>query len=756
MANVELAAAYISLIPSLKDFGTTIGKEFTEAVKDVPVEKPAEETSRRWTGAFGKGLAKVGPMAGIALGGALVKGFQGALEGSSALSKVTASMGLSEAESERAGQVAGDLYAKAYGDSLTEVTDAVGTVMSSMSSMRGASAADLQAITGQAMDMARVFDVDLAEAANTAGIMISKGLASDSAEAMDLLVASMQQVPEHVRGEVLAAMTEYSGYFAQLGIEGDQAMGLIVAASESGTIGVDKMGDAIKEFTIRSTDMSTATSDAYAAIGVDMDEMTNALLAGGDQGAAAMGQIVDGLLNIKDPGEQAAAAIALFGTPLEDLGTDQIPTFLQSLATGSQGLGDFGGAAQQLSDTVNSGPGVAMQQFARSMEQLATTAVSYLMPAIQPVADWFLANEWAFGAVAAVIGGVLVAAFMAWTGSIIAANVALLANPVTWIVLGIVALIAALVALIANWDSVSSWLSSVWRATVDGVVAAWEWMKSTTSNVMSAIGSAITSGWNAIKSTFSASWNAIKSATSAAWNAIKSAFSSGWNALKSGATAAWNALKAAFSSGINTAVSLVRGLPGKARSALSSLTSTLRSIATSAWNGLKSAFTTGIGAAVSLARSLPGKVVGALGNLGSRLVASGRSLISGFTQGIKDGIGKAISAVKDGVQRIRNFFPFSPAKEGPFSGRGYTTYSGRALMGDFAKAVRSEEGTVRAAIDSALDYQPQAFDVPAFGAGGAPSTTSPTLVRLELVDERMRGLIRAEVRQMQREGLVYA
>ena len=31
-----------------------------------------------------------------------------------------------------------------------------------------------------------------------------------------------------------------------------------------------------------------------------------------------------------------------------------------------------------------------------------------------------------------------------------------------------------------------------------------------------------------------------------------------------------------------------------------------------------------------------------------------------------------------------------------------------------------------------------------------------TLIRFELVDERIRGLIRAEVRQMKREGLVAA
>src|SRR5690606_23468729 len=43
---------------------------------------------------------------------------------------------------------------------------------------------------------------------------------------------------------------------------------------------------------------------------------------------------------------------------------------------------------------------------------------------------------------------------------------------------------------------------------------------------------------------------------------------------------------------------------------------------------------------------------------------------------------------------IRNLFPFSPAKEGPFSGTGYTTFSGAALTRDFADSIAA--GGVRA------------------------------------------------------------
>lgn len=77
-----------------------------------------------------------------------------------------------------------------------------------------------------------------------------------------------------------------------------------------------------------------------------------------------------------------------------------------------------------------------------------------------------------------------------------------------------------------------------------------------------------------------------------------------------------------------------------------------------------------------------------LGNLGGMLVEAGKSLIRGFIEGIGSMVGAAVNKVSGLVQSVRDFFPFSPAKEGPFSGRGYTLYSGRALAEDFATGIR--------------------------------------------------------------------
>lgn len=132
------------------------------------------------------------------------------------------------------------------------------------------------------------------------------------------------------------------------------------------------------------------------------------------------------------------------------------------------------------------------------------------------------------------------------------------------------------------------------------------------------------------------------------------------------------------------------------------LVSSLGAKASAAGQGFLSGIQGGFNAAVSFVASIPGRVVGAIGDLGGLLVNSGRSLINGFVSGIQSAIGGALSTVSGAVSQIRSFFPFSPAKRGPFSGHGYTTYSGKALMEGWAEGIGSGTGAVNSAITSAL------------------------------------------------------
>ncbi|NEK06061.1 hypothetical protein GR239_36845, partial [Rhizobium leguminosarum] len=105
------------------------------------------------------------------------------------------------------------------------------------------------------------------------------------------------------------------------------------------------------------------------------------------------------------------------------------------------------------------------------------------------------------------------------------------------------------------------------------------------------------------------------------------------------------------------------------------------------WTRTISAFSNGVSQAVSTVGRMPGAVLGVLGNVGSLLVSSGKALIQGFINGIKSMIGAVGDAARGVVQAARDFFPFSPARKGPFSGRGWVLYSGRSLGDAFATGI---------------------------------------------------------------------
>lgn len=115
------------------------------------------------------------------------------------------------------------------------------------------------------------------------------------------------------------------------------------------------------------------------------------------------------------------------------------------------------------------------------------------------------------------------------------------------------------------------------------------------------------------------------------------------------------------------------------------------------WGGLGDIVSGALNTVGTVLGGLKDIVVSALGNIGGWLVDSGRALIQGFIDGIGGMVGAIGNAVGDVLGSVADFFPHSPAKKGPFSGRGYTTYSGAALAGDFADSIRGQRSYVAAA-----------------------------------------------------------
>ena len=101
---------------------------------------------------------------------------------------------------------------------------------------------------------------------------------------------------------------------------------------------------------------------------------------------------------------------------------------------------------------------------------------------------------------------------------------ALLANPITWVVIGIVALIAALILLWQNWDSVTAFLQNAWDTACSKITAGLEWLKQGFQSIMDWIGEKIAWFGEAGRRLVTTFVDGIKSVAMAPINAVKGIF----------------------------------------------------------------------------------------------------------------------------------------------------------------------------------------------------------------------------------------
>ncbi|SMA39671.1 phage tail tape measure protein [Klebsiella pneumoniae] len=298
----------------------------------------------------GAGLAMTAASAGAGYLGARLMAPQ--IQTQEHASVIAAQNGESAASGGRYSRIIQNINAAGVSRDLARISEAVAGVRSTLGALGAVGDEELTRISRKALDLQTALGGDMTEHIQMAAIMMKNGLARSSDEAFDLITSGMQRVSTQMRGEMPEILHEYSTHFRNMGFTGAEAMSLLVNMAQQGKFALDKTGDAIKEFSIRGSDMSKNSVSAYKAIGLDAAAMSSAIATGGESARKAMEKTAKGLLSIQDPATRANAAISLFGTPIEDLSIDQIPAFLSALANVSNRLGDTRGSADRLGDTL--------------------------------------------------------------------------------------------------------------------------------------------------------------------------------------------------------------------------------------------------------------------------------------------------------------------------------------------------------------------------------------------------------------------
>lgn len=719
MASVELATGYYQLVPSMKGNKEAIVGEITGAVNEgadkAGKEGGARLTTRLTEGLKGSSLAALGAGMAAGIGAALYKVGETFDEVTDTIRTGTGATG----------EVLDGLVevAKRVGSTTPAEFSKIAPVVADLNTRLGLTGEDLETVAKQVLEAGRLLGQD---------VDISKTTAAFSAFGLEA-----KQIPGAM--DDLFRVSQATG----LGFN-DLAQKTAQAAPTMKALGFGFQDTAAM---IGAFDKAGLNS---SQIMTSMTKGLTTLAKSGEEPKEAFKRVTGEIGSYIQSGNEAAAlklASKLFGTK----GATQ---FVEALKQGKIGAEDMMksigatddtilGVAGETSDfaekwqIVQNNAQLALEPLGSAVFSTLADVLSAMAPTLQDIGNWLKENTWAFGALGAAIAGILIPAFVTWVAGIWASTAALLASPITWVVVGIAALAAGLVLLIANWQAVSDFIGGVWNATVEGAGHLWEDFVRALSEFASGIGQwfmeGLTGAGQQISEFFAGLPQMILDGLAALGqigleilafsmginaNLIEGfvqflGYIPGWIASVGEWVASLPGKIMEWLAGLNQLVDraadwfggflngMVRKgaeiiewckqLPGKIIGGISSLASSLASTASNAWNGFLRATSDLGGRVIGFVGSLPGKIMGALGDLGNLLVRSGGALVDGFLRGIQGAWNSLVGWVKQGMDWLRGLWPFSPAKWGPFSGKGYVTHSGKAIIRDFADSLKKEQ-----------------------------------------------------------------
>ncbi|MFI5808972.1 phage tail tape measure protein [Streptomyces sp. NPDC051561] len=404
-AATEVAVGYVSIVPSARGYAADLQRQIgrpTAQVGEKVGAQAGQSASRSMLSGLGGGLkAGIGAVA-VGAGVLFASAFSEAVAQEQSGARLAAQLGLNAAESAKYGKIAGDVYAKGYGESVDQVNDALKQLTQNGIIAARSPKKDVEQLTQSALGLAEAFGTDVGAAARGAGALVKSGLAKNSREALDLITRGFQTGADKSE-DFLDTLNEYGPQFKALGLTGAQSIGLLTQGLKAGARDGDLVADAMKEFTIRATDGSKASADGFKALGLSGEKMTAIFARGGPGAAKGLDLVLDRLRAIPDPATRSQTAVALFGTQAEDLNS---ALFALDPSKATTAIGAVGGAADRMGKTLHATSTMSIEVFRRAfMQGLVRVITTYVLPAVVAVGGFL--NTYVLPVVQTVGGAVL-------------------------------------------------------------------------------------------------------------------------------------------------------------------------------------------------------------------------------------------------------------------------------------------------------------------------------------------------------------
>ncbi len=260
-----------------------------------------------------------------------------ASEGDTALDTLQAKTGATAEQMKEYRDIMTNLFGNNYGENKTDIADSIAAVKQQLGNI---SSEELEEVTEQALLLRDTFGYEVSESIRTAKMLMDQFELS-AAEAYTLIAQGAQNGLDK-NGDLLDTVNEYAVHYKQLGYNSEEFFNSLKNGTDAGTFSVDKLGDAMKEFGIRSKDTAKSTDEAYAVLGVNAEQMRTAFAEGGESARAATETILTALFSMEDKVKQNQTGVNLFGTMWEDLGAD-----------GIKALSDINGQADKTASTLD-------------------------------------------------------------------------------------------------------------------------------------------------------------------------------------------------------------------------------------------------------------------------------------------------------------------------------------------------------------------------------------------------------------------
>lgn len=346
--GIKLAPLLTEMKVDIKNFKSDmeqakkVGKDAAEEIS-----KELESTSK-----VGDSLSKVGNILTVGVttpllaAGTAVGKF--AIDAENSMAMLQGQLGLAAEETEQLQEVAQNVYENGYGDSIESCVADLALLRQNVRESKDWTEDMTQSTLEQIETITALFDANADEVTRTVQVMKSSGLIKNVSEGLDIITYGFQNGANY-SGEMLDTLREYSPQFVKLGLDADSAMQLMIQGAENGAFNLDKIGDALKELSIRVVDGSDTTVQGFEAAGLSADEMAQKFATGGETAKVAFQETLEGLASIEDPVERNIAGVNLFGTMWEDLGE----TVILSLADVEGGLEGVEGATERAGEGLN-------------------------------------------------------------------------------------------------------------------------------------------------------------------------------------------------------------------------------------------------------------------------------------------------------------------------------------------------------------------------------------------------------------------